>query len=517
MIKKIINKLIIEEYKEKCLVFSIISGILLAFSFERYNLYPLAWIAFVPLIYCIYKNNFKLSLLYGFVAGITYSVISTDWMFLFLFKNTKSFIDSFIVSVWMWLYLSVYICVWAGIVNLTKKLKNIYTLFFMSGLWVLLEYTRNYILSGFPINLLGYSQFKFLSIIQISDIFGVYGISFLIISINSLLFYWMYNKDKKYLIISLIIMVSIFGYGKLRINQFNNMKYDTELKVGVVQPNIPQKRKKSEEHRKQILKILGAGAASFGNSNLDILLYPETVLPKKMEKDFRVRRVVKLIAKYSDITLIGGKFDQERRTFNTMFVLSNNGQIIHRYKKKHLVLFGEYIPFEGFLSELFKRIDLADSLNRSKDLEVYDTGKCVLGINICSENYYPYLSRELVLKGATLLTTHANDAWCDGLSYPYQHFAMNIFRAIENRKYLIACANTGISGVIAPTGKIIKQTKNKEHVCFEETVYTNKYITIYDRIGDSLVLFCVLYVFSVFVFFVYGYIKRRKDLIKISK
>jgi len=140
-------------------------------------------------------------------------------------------------------------------------------------------------------------------------------------------------------------------------------------------------------------------------------------------------------------------------------------------------------------------------LNRSKDLEVCDTGKCVLGINICSENYYPYLSRELVSKGATLLTTHANDAWCDGLSYPYQHFAMNIFRAIENRKYLIACANTGISGVIAPTGKIIKQTKNKEHVCFEETVYTNKYITIYDRIGDSLVLFCALYVFSIFVFF----------------
>ena len=122
-------------------------------------------------------------------------------MFLFLFKNTKSFIDSFIVSVWMWLYLSVYICVWTGIISLTKKLKNIYALLFMASLWTLLEYTRNYILSGFPINLLGYSQFKFLSIIQMSDIFGVYGISFAIILINGLLFYWLYNKDKKYLII----------------------------------------------------------------------------------------------------------------------------------------------------------------------------------------------------------------------------------------------------------------------------------------------------------------------------
>ena len=510
MIKKIINKLIIEEYKEKCLAFSIISGMLLALSFERYNLYPFAWIAFIPLIYCIYKNNFKVSLLYGFVTGITYSVISTDWMFLFLLKNTKSFIDSFVVSVWMWLYLSVYICVWAGVVNLIKKLRIIYVLLFMASLWVFLEYTRNYILSGFPINLLGYSQFKFLSIIQISDIFGVYGISFAIILINSLLFYWIYNKDKKYLIISLIMLLIFFVYGKARINQFNNMKYDTELKVGVVQPNIPQRRKKSEEYRKQILKILGSGAASFENRNLDILLYPETVLPKKLEKDVRVRRVINLIAKYSNITLIGGKFDQGRRTYNSIFVLDNSGKVMHRYKKKHLVLFGEYIPFEGFLAELFKRIDLSDSLNRSDELEVYDTDKCVLGINICSENYYPYLSRELVLKGATLLTTHANDAWCDGLSYPYQHFAMNIFRAIENRKYLVACANTGISGVIAPTGRIVKQTKNKEHVCFEENVYTNKYITVYDKIGDLLVLLCTLYVLSIVIFFIHGYIKKRK-------
>ena len=311
-------------------------------------------------------------------------------------------------------------------------------------------------------------------------------------------------------------MLSLFGYGKLRISQFNNIKYDAELKVGVVQPNIAQKRKNSEEYKKQIIKILSAGAAYFENSKLDILLYPETVLPKKLQKDVRARRLVKIISMYSNITLIGGKFDEGRRTFNTIFVLNNSGKNIHRYKKKHLVLFGEYVPFEGFLSELFKRIDLSDSLNRSEDLEVCDTEKCVLGINICSENYYPYLSRELVLKGATVLTTHANDAWCDGLSYPYQHFAMNIFRAIENRKYLIVCANTGISGVIAPTGTIIKQTKNKEHVCFEEKVYTNKYITVYDRIGDLFVLVCALYILSIFIFLVQGYIKKRKNLIKTN-
>ena len=166
--------------------------------------------------------------------------------------------------------------------------------------------------------------------------------------------------------------------------------------------------------------------------------------------------------------------------------------------------------------KLLDKNNLTDNFSKEYALKVFNFDKYRIGINICSENYYPYLSRELVLKGATLLTTHSNDAWCDGLSYPYQHFVLNIFRAIENRKYLVVSANTGISGVIAPTGTIIKQTKNKEHVCFEEKVYTNKYITVYDRIGDLFVLVCALYILSIFIFLVQGYIKKRKNLIKTN-
>jgi len=511
MIKNIINKFIIEEYEGKYLIFSIISGILLALSFERYNLYLFAWISFIPLIYCIYKNNFKYSLLYGFITGLTFSIISINWMFLFLLKNTRAFFDSFIVSNGMWLYLSIYFCVWAGVVNLIKKIKNIYAIFFMASSWVLLEYIRNYILSGFPINLLGYSQFKFLSIIQIADIFGVYGISFVIIIINCLLFYFMENKTKKYLIISVIIILSLFVYGNISINKFNNMKYDTELKIGVVQPNIEQKLKKNDKYKGIILNRISNCAKNFDDNKLDIILYPETVLPKRLEKYPQVRSVVKKIAGRSDITLIGGKSDAKRKVYNTIFVVNNSGNVINKYRKKHLVLFGEYVPFEGFLAKVFRKINLLDNLNYNEEIEVVKFKNYVLGINICSENFYPYLSRKLVLHGATILTNHSNDAWCDGLSLPYQHFVFNIFRAIENRKYLVVSANTGISGVVSPTGKIVRQTKNQEQVCFEETVYTNNYITIYDKIGDLFVFVCSLYVVSVFIFFVYGVLKRRKE------
>ena len=195
--------------------------------------------------------------------------------------------------------------------------------------------------------------------------------------------------------------------------------------------------------------------------------------------------------------------EENYKIYNSIFIVSKNGEIIDKYKKRHLILFGEYIPFQGFLERLFSKFISDNNLTQEIELKVFELDKCTLGINICSENYYPYLSRELVLKGANLLTTHSNDAWCDGLSYPYQHFIMNVFRAVENRKYLVVAANTGISGVITPIGTVIKQTANQEQIAFEEKVYTNSYITIYDKIGDLFVYGCMLYigVFLLFAFF----------------
>ena len=225
---------------------------------------------------------------------------------------------------------------------------------------------------------------------------------------------------------------------------------------------------------------------------------------------FILQTLVKDISKYSDLSLIGGKTVENKNLYNAIFLISKDGSIVDKYKKKHLVLFGEYVPFENFLVKLLEKVNLTDNFSKEVELKVFDFDRYTLGINICSENYYPYLSRELVLKGASLLTTHSNDAWCDGLSYPYQHFVLNIFRAVENRKYVVVASNTGISGVIAPTGKITKQTKNQEQVCFEETVYTNNYITIYDKIGDLFVYLCMIYIVITVICFLFW--RKNKKL-----
>lgn len=508
MIRNIINDFIIGEYKLKYLIFSIMSGILLALSFQKFNFFFLVWVSFVPLIYCIYKNNIKYSAIYGFVTGITYSLISFNWMFLFLLTNTKSFKAALIVAILFWMYQSIYFVLWSTSVNIVKKNNNLLILFFSSSLWVVLEYIKNYFLSGFPINLLGYSQSTFNIIIQAADIFGIYGISFVIILINFLLFYWLYNKEKKYLIIAVTIILSLLIYGFFRINQMPKAENKNEIKIGLVQPNIAQEKKWRKSLKDEIINTIYTTAKYFKDKNCDIILYPETLLPRLLEQTEEIQVLVKDISKYSNLSLIGGKTIENKKLYNSIFLISQDGNIIDKYKKKHLVLFGEYVPFENFLVKLLEKVNLTDNFNREQELKVFGFDKYTLGINICSENYYPYLSRKLVLKGATLLTTHSNDAWCDGLSYPYQHFVLNIFRAIENRKYLIVSSNTGISGVIAPTGKVIRQTKNQEQVCFEEMVYTNNYITVYDKIGDLFVYLCMIY--CCFILLIYGLLKIKQ-------
>lgn len=511
MATNILNKLITREYKFKYLIFSVISGILLGLSFQKFNFYLLAWIAFIPLIYCIYKNNLKYSALYGFVTGIIYSLIAFNWMFLFLLTNTKSIVAASVTTLLFFIYQSMYFFLWSFISWFLKKNNYLIFAFSISSLWVVFEYIKNYFLSGFPINLLGYSQSSFVQLIQIADIFGVYGISFIIIFINFLLFYWLYNKNKKYLITAFIIISLLFVYGFIRINQILKINSKEEIKIGVMQPNISQEKKWKKNFKNEIVKVIYNTAQYFKDKHCEIILCPETMLPRMLEDTKEIQELVENISQYSNLSLIGGKSIENRRIYNSIFLISQEGNIIDKYKKKHLVLFGEYVPFENFLVKLLKKVNLTDNFSKEHELKVFDFDKYTLGINICSENYYPYLSRELVLKGATLLTTHSNDAWCDGLSYPYQHFVLNIFRAIENRKYLIVASNTGISGVISPTGKIIKQTKNQEHVCFEENVHTNNYITIYDKIGDLFVYFCLTYIVLILLYILYiAFIKKIK-------
>ncbi len=499
MLRNIVSKFIVNEYKIKYLIFSIISGIFLALSFQKFNFFFLAWVAFVPLIYCIYKNDLKYSLLYGFITGIFFNVISTYWIFLFLLSNTNRFFSSLIVSLILWTYLSLYFVVWSVFVNKIKKCNSVFVITISAALFTVFDYIKSYLFSGFQTNLLGYSQASFSPLIQICDISGVYFISFLVVVVNMLLYYYLLLKNKKFILQIFLLFFILLCYGSYRIKQFN-IDYGNKISVGIVQ-TVAYKEKKVY-YQKSIVNKIEENIRTLKDEHLDLTLYPETLILGNIQKDEILKDLMNEISSFSDISLVGGTFVDRGKDYNSIFLISKDGHIFDIYKKKHLVVFGEYLPFrKGLLFRFLSSLNRFGERTKEIELKVFNIGKYTIGISICSENFYSYLPRELVLKGANILTNHTNNSWFKDSSLIKQHFTMNIFRAIENRKNVLISTNCGISGIIDCKGKVVIKTKENFDGNFTGKSYTNSYVTIYDKIGDMFVYLCMVYIVVIFLYF----------------
>lgn len=475
----------------------------MAISFPKINAFYFAWVAFIPIIYSSLRSSVKLSLVYGFICGFTCNAVSLYWMFPFLKYNTNT-IQAIIVSVLLWFYLAIFFSVWTGLISFAGKhfFQTLLALYVASS-WVMLEFVRTYLFTGFGWNLLGYSQTSFSYIIQISDIMGVYGVSFIIILVNMLLYYWLQNtKEKKYLMFAVCIIVAVCIYGYIRIKMYSN-PYGEKVSVGIVQPNIDQYKKWNKNYVDEILNTIKQNVTVFENKNIDLIVYPETVLPGYLEYEQNIKDFVKEISIYCELGLIGGISYDDKNIYNSIFVVKDDGFILGKHNKNHLVVFGEFIPFRKILSKYFEILNSLGDFSKDNYMNVFNYDKLFIGTTICSENFFPNLSRKLVLNGAKILTNHTNDAWFFDSFAPYQHFVMNVFRAVENRKNVIVSANTGLSAIIDSAGNIFKLTNINENVSLILDAYQNGDISFYTKFGNIFSYICIMFViFMVMIVFI---------------
>ncbi len=480
-----------EKFKIKYFIFSIVSGILLAITFQKINAFWLAFAALVPIINTVLKNSVKKSLVYGFLFGFVFWFVSLYWMYPFVKFNTGG-IQAAAVSVLLWFYLSLYFVVWAVFLSFSKRrFKPVILSFFSASLWTALEFARSYLLTGFGWNLLGYSQASFIYFIQISDIAGVYGVSFVIVFINMLIYYQLrYVKESKYIYFVLLTFLFTIIYGYIKTYKFYT-DYGEEFKAGIVQPNVDIYKKWDKKYNNEILENIKDSVGKFENEGLDITVYPETVLTEYFENDKKTAQFIKDISRFGEVNLIGSLTYDGTKIYNSVYALGRDFSVKARRDKVHLVPFGEFIPFRNYLSKYFEIFDSMGDFNKGSELPVFKYGRLAVGATICSENFFADISRKLVLNGAKILTNHTNDGWFLNTDAPYQHFVMNVFRAVENRKNVIVSANTGISAVIDCCGNVVKGTLPDEKSVLICSVYQNNDITIYDKIGYKFVYFCV--------------------------
>jgi apolipoprotein N-acyltransferase len=281
-----------------------------------------------------------------------------------------------------------------------------------------------------------------------------------------------------------------------------------KIKIAVVQGNIEQDQKWSPAMRLETIDIyteLSKQAVKHADESPTLLVWPETALPflisdnpyfNKLKKQLITKENIWLLsgAPFNEITGIK-KSQQPMKDilyYNSAYIFTPDGEIGGRYDKQHLVPFGEYVPFSNYLSLPGPLVENIGNFSAGKPASPLSCQSAEIGVLICFESIFPKLARDWTSGGANLLVNITNDAWFGRSSAPWQHLSMTVFRAVENRRSLARSANTGVSTIIDPLGRMAVTSPLFQQYYFVAEVSLLQLKTIFVCFGHYFGLLCLL-------------------------
>lgn len=488
---------------------AILAGVLLACAFPKIGVAGFGWIAPGLLLAITLGQSGKRSFRLGYVAGLAHYLTSLYWLLLIPVKGFPilgwSALAAFIAlypATWAWLAAKIFNpkSVAPAVEDGTLRRASIFealatrswgqrTLGALAcaALWVTLEMIIARLFGGFPWNLLGASQYRILPLIQIASVTGVYGISFLLVwtsvsLLNALLAILRRPEMRSIwlgeIAMPMLALAAVFAFG---FHQLGHAPTPTRfLKVAMVQPSIPQTmiwNEGAEMERFQQLMALSEQALT---NHADLLLWPEAAIPGMLRYDAAIREPILNFARSHKVWMIVGSDDAEQRRgstnpknveyYNSSFLISPEGQIIERYKKRSLVIFGEYIPLERWLPFIKWFTPVTGSFtpgDRAVPFEMTvirpeasapestsETLRVKTAVLICFEDNFPHLVRHYVEDDTDFLVNLTNNGWFGEGAAQWQHAANAIFRTIENGLPLVRCTNNGLTCWVDAQGRI---------------------------------------------------------------
>ncbi len=489
------------------------SGFLLTLAFPKPGLSIVAWFALIPLFTALRGLNPNAAFRVGMIAGLTHYLTLLYWVIITM--RTYGYLPwwqslslLFLLAAYLSLYPGFFAMVLARYCRKPGHLILLAPVF-----WVSFEFIRSFLLTGFPWGLVGYSQYSRLHIIQMADLFGVYGISFVLVFFNAALFVlllFLLGKDWRghqvgafravqAVLVSLTLVTVVLVYGKIRIVAVDDAGIGVpKPHVALIQGNIDQALKWNPAYQISTTKKYVKMTMSAASRQPDLVVWPETATPFYFKTSRKLTRLVTDTVKNANVYLLVGSPSVEgkkgsRTFYNSAYMVGPDGNTTGRYDKVHLVPFGEYVPLKFLLSFVGKMVAQVGDFSSGEKGKIlsWKSDFPPVGVQICFEIIFPELSRTLVKNGAGILVNLTNDAWFGKSAATYQHFSMAVFRAVENRRSLIRCANTGISGVIDPSGRILAQTDLFEDTIVERAVPILTETTVYTRIGNLLPMVCL--------------------------
>jgi apolipoprotein N-acyltransferase len=477
-----------------------LSGALLALSFPSLGHPIAAWVALVPLLVALSgTRSRRLAFQAGWLTGLVHFAGILPWLTQVMMefggfpRPLAIGLNGLLVA-----YLALFPALFAWMLVVLGQRFGTPALLAAGPVWLTTELGRLWLLGGFPWELLGYSQTDVLPVAQLASLFGVHGVTVLVVFVNSAIAVALTGSRRQALTAvataaMLVTAVVLFGLARLADNRL--ITQGTPLRVGLVQGNVAQGEKWDPGLRRAILERYLALSRETAGRGAELIVWPESATPFEFEEHPSGEEVRQLVRDTGTHLLFGStqrRQDTAVRLFNAAFALGPDGETVGVYHKRHLVPFGEYVPMASLLSFAQPLVESIVPFTPGTGPVTLQVGPYLTSTAICYEIIYPALVRSFVRDGSQLLTTITNDAWYGRTAAPHQHFQQATMRAIEQGRYLVRAANTGISGVVDPYGRVVARSALFETTTITEEVRLLDGLTVYGRFGDLLPYLCLM-------------------------
>jgi len=442
------------------LILPLLSGLLLGLSYPPFNFGFFAWIALIPLFYSISKEEKVINkAFFGFLSSFSSNLIILNWMGL----NSGTSASVAIIS---YLSLSLYLTIfWVAFIISIHFIPKKMELFLIPISWIFfVEFLRNIGPLAGPWMNLSLTQSEYIRIIQLASI-EVHAISFIVICFNLILYRVLIERNTVFLKYFIVILCSILLFGNYHVNKQNNRSVEKLVNLSIGQPSIFPDEKWNPNLRLRNLAIMDSLLTKSLEEKADIIIWPEVAVTSFLANNSydRIRYQNKLSGAYLITGIPERKtIDGVNQNFNSSIILKPDGSF-DTYQKIFLVPFAEYVPFFKNWITKMNQFDDIGSFYPGSEYKTFNINDFKASILICYDSSSPNIVETMVDNGAEMIFIITNDSYV-GQFMPYQHFQLARLRAVEQRVPIIQSANTGISGVILPSGKILYRSKLNERI-----------------------------------------------------
>ncbi|QAR32294.1 apolipoprotein N-acyltransferase [Geovibrio thiophilus] len=407
----------------------------------------LAWFALVPLFILAEKRYIR-PFWAGLLFGEFYYFFGISWLsFPLTDIGSAPLFVSWIVTAVFAAYLGLYYGLTAYVFARSRG-----SLLFVPVVFAAGEFFRGIFLTGFPWLTLGQTQYLYPELLTVTSFFGEYGLSFLIVTGNLLVYHGI--RGRRHILFAAGIFLPVLLY--LAGSAMPEPESGGTAKVRMIQTGVAQEEKWDEERKERVISTVQQMLLGSGFKDFDLLVLPETAYPVLVQDDAIIDLTLSTIGEDTPV-LIGvmrrEENGDERKYYNSAALYAGQGSAV--YDKVHLVPFGEYFPMSG----LFKAIDDfffngAHDYSKGERLSVFDLGKMKIAPMICYEGaFYRQLAAQAAA-GANMVVIISNDSWFGFSHGRYQHLAVDVMRAAEFGRWIARCTQSGISAYIDPKGRI---------------------------------------------------------------